>query len=216
MRRAAGILGLTILLLGLAGCGDRETAEINTLSFGKDGEVIHRIVGKTDQNYYQIEPAALEEFAVTRVEEYCAENGEKKVALEAVEEKSGSIVMDFAYASPEDYSAFNHRTLYVGTLAGAADEGYELEAVPLVSTEGQATEVGYIEEWDKKQMLILETKSGEEMLVNLPEKVLYVNQSAHNGQEITLSGKKSVKISNQEADGTTALSYIIYEGEKKF
>ncbi|MDE7359148.1 MAG: hypothetical protein K2N39_06940, partial [Lachnospiraceae bacterium] len=101
--------------------------------------------------------------------------------------------------------------LYVGTLSGAADEGYELEAVPLVSIEGKASEVGYIEDWDKKQMLILETKSGEEMLVNLPGRILYVNQSAHSGQELTLVGKKSVKISNQEAEGTMSLSYIIYE-----
>ena len=211
MRRLAGIICLTILLLGLAGCGAGQAPELNSLSFGKDGEIIHQIVGKADQNYYQIEPAALEEFAVSRVEEYCAENGEKKVALEAVEEKGGSIVMDFQYASPEDYSAFNHRVLYVGTIASAADEGYELEAVPFVSIEGKASEVGYIEDWDKKQMLILETKSGEEMLVNLPGRTLYVNQSAHSGQELTLVGKKSVKISNQEAEGTTSLSYIIYE-----
>ncbi len=211
MRRAAGILGLTILLLGLAGCGGGQAPETNTLSFGKDGEIIHRIVGNADQNYYRIEPSALEEFAASRVEEYCAENGEKKVALEAVEEKGGSIVMDFKYASPEDYSGFNHRVLYVGTMAGASDEGYELEAVPFVSMDGKASEVGYIEEWDKKRMFILETKSGEEMLVNLPGKTLYVNQSAHSGQELTLVGKKSVKISNQEADGTMSLSYIIYE-----
>lgn len=211
MRRAAGILGLTILLLSLAGCGEKETAETNTLSFGKDGEVIHRIVGRSDQNYYQIDPAELEEFAAMRVEEYCTENGEKKVALEAVEEKGGSIVMDFKYASPEDYSGFNNRVLYVGTIQSASDEGYELEAVPFVSMDGKASEVGYIEDWDKKQMFILETKSGEEILVNLPGKTLYVNQSAHSGQEITLVGKKSVKISNQEAEGTMSLSYIIYE-----
>lgn len=211
MRRVAFILGLTIVLLGLAGCGEGQAPEVNTLSLGKDGEVIHRIVGKTDQSYYKIEPAELEEFAVSRVEEYCAENGEKKVTLEAVDEKGGSIVMDFKYASPEDYSKFNHRVLYTGTMESASDEGYELEAVPFVSVDGKPSEVGYIEDWDKKQMLILETKSGEDMLVNLPGKTIYVNQSAHSGQELTLVGKKSVKISNQEADGTMSLSYIIYE-----
>ena len=214
MRKTAGILGLTILLLCLAGCGEKETAEINTLSLGKDGEVIHRIVGRSDQNYYQIETADLEAFAASRVEEYCAVNGQYQgvyLALEAVEEKGGSIVMDFQYASPEDYSDFNHRVLYVGTMKSASDEGYGLEAVPFVSAEGKASEVGYIEDWDKKQMFILETKSGEEMLVNLPGKTLYVNQSAHSGQELTLVGKKSVKISNQEADGTKSLSNNIYE-----
>ena len=65
MRRVAFILGLTIVLLGLAGCGEGQAPEVNTLSLGKDGEVIHRIVGKTDQSYYKIEPAELEEFAVS-------------------------------------------------------------------------------------------------------------------------------------------------------
>ncbi len=211
MRRVAIILTLAVMSLHLAGCGTDQAPEINTLSFGKEGEIIHRIVGQADQNYYQIEIADLESFAAGRVEEYCAENGEKKVSLEATEEKNGTIALDFVYASPEDYSGFNNRVLYVGTLAGAADDGYELEAVPFVSIEGKAAEVGYIEEWDKKQMLILETRSGEEMLVNLPGRTLYINQSAHSGQELTFVGKKSVKISNQEEEDTTSLSYIIYE-----
>lgn len=211
MRRVAGVLGLTILLLGLAGCGQGQIPEINSLSFGKGGEITHQVVGKADQTYYQIETSDLESFAASRVEEYCAENGEKKVSLEAVEENDGNIMLGFKYASPEDYSEFNHRVLYVGTIAGASDEGYELEAVPFVSTDGQATEIGYIEDWDEKQMIVLETKSGEEILVNLPGKTLYINQSAHNGQELTLVGKKGVKISNQEEQGTTSLSYIIYE-----
>lgn len=211
MRRTAGILGSTILLLNLAGCGNGQMPEVNTLSFGKNGEVIHQIVGKADQNNYQIELSDLEQFATGRVEEYCAANGVEKVELSAAEEKDGDIMLDFKYASPEDYSEFNHRVLYMGTLESAADEGYELEAVPFVSQDGQAAEVGYIDEWDKKQVLILETKSGEEMLVNLPGKVLYINQSAHSGQELSLVGKKGVRISNQEEDGTASLSYMIYE-----
>lgn len=39
MRRIAFILGLTIVLLGLAGCGEGQAPEVNTLSLGKDGEV---------------------------------------------------------------------------------------------------------------------------------------------------------------------------------
>lgn len=211
MRKVAGILGSTILLLSLAGCGNGQMPEVNTLSFGKNGEVIHQIVGKADQNNYQIELPELEQFAIGRVEEYCAANGGEKVELSAAEEKDGDIMLSFKYASPEDYSEFNHRVLYMGTLESAADEGYELEAVPFVSKDGQAAEVGYIDEWDKKSIFILETKSGEEMLVNLPGKILYINQSANSGQELSLAGKKGVRISNQEEDGTASLSYIIYE-----
>lgn len=211
MRKVGKTLALSVLILGLAGCGKSDAPDIKSLSFDKNGEIIHQVVGSSDQDYYQIQMADLEEFVTGRVEEYCAENGEKKVVLESAEEKDGSILLNFRYASPEDYSGFNYRKLYVGTLSDAADAGYELEAVPFVSMDGDASEIGYIEDWEEKQLIVLETKSGEEMLVNLPGKTLYVNQSAHSGQEITLVGKKAVKISNQEEAGTTSLSYIIYE-----
>lgn len=211
MQKVVKTLALTGLVLCLTGCGEGQAPDIKSLSFGTDGEIAHQVVGPLDQEYYQIQMTDLEEFVAERVEEYCSENGEQKVVLEAAEEKGGSIVLNFRYASPEDYSGFNHRDLYVGTLADAGDAGYELEAVPFVSTEGKPAEVGYMEDWDKKRLIVLETRSGEEMLVNLPGKTLYINQSAHNGQEITLEGKKAVMISNQEEEGTTSLSYIIYE-----
>lgn len=211
MRKVVKTLALTVLVLGLAGCGKTDVPDVKTLSFGKDGEILHQVVGTSDQDYYQIQMSDLEEFVAERVEEYCAENGAQKVILESAQEKDGSILLKFRYSSPEDYSGFNYRKLYVGTLADAEDAGYELEAVPFVSIDGEASEIGYIEERDKKQLIVLETKSGEEMLVNLPGKTLYINQDAHIGQEITLVGKKAVKISNQEEEGTTSLSYIIYE-----
>lgn len=211
MRKVVKTLALTVLILGVSGCGKKDAPDIKSLSFDKNGEIIHQVVGASDQDYYQIQMADLEEFVTGRVEEYCSENGEKKVVLESAEERDGSILLNFRYASPEDYSGFNYRKLYVGSLADAADAGYELEAVPFVSVDGDASEIGYIEEWETKQLIVLETKSGEEMLVNLPGKTLYINQGAHNGQEITLVGKKAVKISNQEEAGTTSLSYIIYE-----
>lgn len=209
MRRVAVTLVLSGMLLGLSGCG--QELGMNSLSFGRGGEVTHQIIGKTDQDYYQIDKGELEDFAALRVEEYCALNGEEKVSLEAVKEKDGSLILNFKYASPEDYSGFNNRTLYVGTLAEAADAGYEMEAVPLVSPKGEAAEAGDIEEWDKIGLVVLETRSGEEMLVSLPGKILYVNQSAGSGQELTFEGKKRVKISNQEEEGVFALCYIIYE-----
>lgn len=212
MRKVVSAFVLLTMLVGLAGCGQADKGpEISSLSFNKAGEITHRVVGKTDQNYYQIETADLENFAATRVEEYCADKGEGSVTLNAVEEKNGSISMDFAYASAEDYSGFNNRILFLGSLQDASEEGYELEAVPLVSVDGQAAEVGYIEGWEEKRLVILETKSGEEILVNLPGKTLYTNRGVQSGQNVTLIGKKGVKVSNQGEEGARALSYIIYE-----
>lgn len=212
MSKAVNVLVLSLLLLSLTGCGqDNKTPEIRSLSFGKKGEILHQVVEKADQEYYQIQLTDVENFATKRVEEYCADKGEDRVTLEAVEEKDGNILLQFCYASPEDYSGFNHRLLYVGSLEDAVDE-YYLESVPFVSVKGQASEIGYIEEWDAKKMIVLETKGGEEILVNLPGKTLYINQSADSSQEVIVVGKKSVKVSNQgEETEASALSYIIYE-----
>ena len=210
MRKAVNVLVLSLLVLSLTGCSQEKMPEINSLSFDKEGAVLHQIVGKADQNYYQIQMSDLESFAAERVEEYCSDKGEGRVTLEAVEEKSGNILLQFRYASPEDYSGFNHRVLYIGSLEDAVDE-YYLESVPFVSVEGKASEIGYIDDWDAKKMIVLETKGGEDILVNLPGKTLYINQSADSSQEVTFVGKKSVKVSNQEESETSALSYIIYE-----
>ena len=71
---------------------------MKSLSFGADGQIAHQVVGPLDQENYQIQMTDLEEFVNERVEEYCAENGEQKVVLEAAEEKGGSIVLNFRYA----------------------------------------------------------------------------------------------------------------------
>ena len=210
MRKAVNVLVLSLLVLSLTGCSQEKMPEISSLSFDKEGAVLHQIVGKADQNYYQIQMSDLESFAAERVEEYCSDKGEGRVTLEAVEEKSGNILLQFRYASLEDYSGFNHRVLYIGSLEDAVDE-YYLESVPFVSVEGQASEIGYMDGWDAKKMLVLETKGGEDILVNLPGKTLYINQSADSSQEVAFVGKKSVKVSNQEETEASALSYIIYE-----
>lgn len=211
MRKAVIVLVMSLFVLSLTGCGQDKTPDIRSLSFGKEGEVLHQVVEKADQNYYRIQLSDVENFATERVEEYCADKGEDRVTLEAVEEKDGNILLQFCYASPEDYSGFNHRVLYVGPLEDAVDE-YYLESVPFVSVEGKASEIGYVDDWDTKKMIVLETKGGEEILVNVPGKTLYINQSADSSQEVTFVGKKSVKVSNQEEETeASALSYIIYE-----
>lgn len=211
MRRAVWAFVLSLMLLGLFGCGQEKAETVTSLSFGKEGEVLHRIVGKTDQSYYQIQAADLEAFAAERVAEYCAQKGEGRVALEKVEEKDGQVFLDFRYASPEDYSAFNSRALYVGGILGAAEAGYSLEAVSFVTAAGEAAESDVMEKPEKKRLVVLETKGGEEMLVNLPGKVYYVNQIAAGDGEVAFAGKKSVKVTNQGDEGAFALAYIIYE-----
>jgi hypothetical protein len=104
--------------------------------------------------------------------------------------------------------------LYVGTLEEAKEQDYDLEKIAFISTKNEPEELGAIEEPDQKQIVIIATKAGEELLVNTYGKVLYINQSADSGMEVSLDGKKCVHIVNpasEEDAGQESLSYIIFE-----
>lgn len=213
MRKGVSVLILSIVTLGLAGCSQAKTPDISSVSIEKDGTVSHQIVGQFEQNYYEMD--GLSALAAQRVEEYCAGHGDGSVELQSVESEDGKILIDLKYASPEDYSSFNNRELYVGTLEDAASQGYVLEKVAFVSAKGEPMELGYIDDPESKKIMIAASKPGEEMIVNTYGKALYINQSAGSGMEVSFAGKKSVRIAYPAAeDGTVSaetLSYVIFE-----
>ncbi len=211
MKKARGVMLLAMAVLVLAGCGSKEKgAGVSSLSFGKEGEVTHQIVGSFEQNYYDLE--GLKSLAAERVEEYCAEHGPESVYLESVKEKGGEVSILCHYATPEDYSAFNYRQLFMGSVEEARKEGYDLDSIAFISPDKEPIELGFTEDAGTKKILVIETKSGEELLVNLEGKILYINQSADSGQEVSFAGKKSVLIRDQAPEEkASALTYIVYQ-----
>ena len=152
--------------------------------------------------------------AQERVAEYCADNGEGSVVLGEVDEQDGKVMIHFDYASGADYSAFNGRELFLGTLEEAQGQGYNLDHVAFTSPKGQPMEISDIEEPEKMQVMIIGMKPTEELLVNTFGKVLYVNQSAHTDLDVSFAGKSGVNISYPTAEsgaGGSELSYIIFE-----
>ena len=146
--------------------------------------------------------------------EYCADNGADSVALEEINEEEGKVVIRFRYAADRDYSAFNNRELFVGTLEEAEEKGYNLGYVAFTSARNQPMEISDIEEPEKKRIAIIGMKPAEEMQVNIYGKVLYVNQSATSDLDVTISGKSGVSISYPAMDSgaqESVLSYIIFE-----
>lgn len=196
----------------LAGCGQDKTPDVSSLSIAKDGKVSHQIIGQFEQDYYEKDGLAL--LAQERAAEYCAANGEGRVVLGEVDEQDGKVQIHFDYASDEDYSAFNNRTLFVGSLEEAEGLDYNLDYVAFISPKGQPMEVGGIEEPEKKKVAIIGMRPAEELLVNIFGKVLYVNQSADTDLDVSFAGKSSVRIyypSSESGAAKGALSYIIFE-----
>ena len=211
MQKVKVILLVMAVSCGLIGCGQEKVPEVSSVSIGKDGAIVHQIVGDFEENYYEI--GGLQTLASDRVAEYCADNGEDSVTLTSVEEKDGKILIQLGYATDQDYSNFNNRDLFVGTLTEAFTQGYPLESVPFVSTDGRPIEFGDMEERDSKQIVIIATKPTEELVVNTYGKVLYINRSSAGEPEISFYGKRGAHITypaNENMD-ESVLSYIIFE-----
>ncbi len=212
MRRGKAVLLILAMTCGLIGCGSDKTPQVSSISIGKDGSITHQIVGDFEQNYYEMD--SLKAMAADRVAEYCADNGEDSVSLGSVEEKDGRILISLNYMTDQDYSEFNHRELFVGPLAEAGEHGYPLEGVAFVSADGKPMELGYIEDQDKKNIVIIATKPGQELVVNTYGKALYINQSATSDLDVSFSGKKGVHITYpavEENAGESVLSYLVFE-----
>lgn len=211
MQKGKTLLAVMAVSCALIGCGQGGESEISSVSINKDGTISHRIVGGFDRNYYDMDE--LKSMAADRVAEYCAGQGDGRVSLASVEEKEDKIYIQLNYASQEDYSDFNHREMFVGTLSEAFDQGYPLEAVPFVSADGEATEIGFMEEQDKAQIVIIAMKPSEELVVDTYGKVLYINQGEATGLDVSFSGKKGARISYPAAENAdeSELSYIIFE-----
>lgn len=212
MRRGKSVMPVLALACVLAGCGDGRAPEVSSVSIDKDGKISHQIVGQFEQNYY--EKDGLISLAEERVAEYCLDNGADRVILGEVEEKDGRILLHFDYASGADYSAFNSRELFVGTLEEADEKGYNLGYVAFTSTKGQPMEISEIEDPEKKQIVIIGMKPEEELVVNTYGKVLYVNQSAASDLKVSFAGKSGVSLaypSSSSGEQESMLSYIIFE-----
>lgn len=192
------------------GCGEVGDTRISTVSIDKNGGVSHHIAGSFDQSYYDLKE--LEDLTMERVEAYCTEQGEEAVSVESLEEKDGSILIDMKYRGTQDYRDFNHRELWTATVGDAENAGYELDQVAFISTEREPYEPGDIDDFESMFVLIIETLPDEQLLVNVPGKVQYVNQTAGSGIDLTIDGKKSVKIrgNGEDAQAEGVLSYIVY------
>lgn len=211
MRRGRTVLLMIGIVCGLAGCGQDKLPEVSSVSIGKDGGIVQQIVGSFEQDYYDMD--SLKALASQRVTEYCADSGADSVALASVEEKDGSVLICFNYATDRDYKDFNHRELFVGTLSEAGNQGYGLEGVAFVSADGKPMEIGYMEDHDKTKIVIIGTKPSEDLVVNTYGKVLYINQTATSDLDVSFAGKKGVRITHpaQEDSDEIVLSYIVFQ-----
>ncbi|MDE5865376.1 MAG: hypothetical protein K2H31_02080 [Lachnospiraceae bacterium] len=184
----------------LAGCGNGKSApstDISTVSIKKDGTIEHMIIDWFDEEHkewYDIDELT------ARVQEKIdsISGGTDNIVIESAEEKEGKIIVKMTYKTGEDYTQCNNRELFYGTVAEASAMGFSVRNI--YSEDGTAMN-------DTKQIwenhvVIIQTKKGEELNVNVYDKILYTSDN------VVRAGNNDVIINAGESD---MISCIVFK-----
>ena len=181
----------------LAGCGSAGAPEMDTISIRQDGKIAHTIVEPFDTNYYN--PEELEAMANEKIKRYS--DGGEAIVCESVETSGEQIIVKMIYPGGEDYTNYNNRELFSGTVEEAFSQGYSLKDV--VGTDGNVISDEALSNIRENHVVIVQTNKGEELDVNVYDKILYTSAN------VTLSGKKDAIIAaGEEAE---KLSCIVFQ-----
>lgn len=192
------VIMLMILMCVIAGCGkvNASPSDMDTLSFQKDGRIMQTIVDDFDQNYYDVDELS----AMTQKKIDLYSDDEDDIVCEAVEENDGMVTVKISYKTDSDYTDFNDRELFFGTVKEASTAGYAIK--DMVVDNGESISDATLEQIENNHVAIIQTVAGEELGVNVYGKILYVSS------EVTQSGKKGAIIHAGEAD---KLSCIVFQ-----
>lgn len=207
MRNWTKIFMIIAVVCMLAGCGEEAGADRNTLSIQEDGTIRHTIVDQIEQEYdnddmekseyYNIDIEELEALAREKIN---ISGSDGKVVCESVTANGENIIVEMTYQTDNDYTDFNNRELFSGTVSEASAQGYAMKN--LVGQNGAAVSEEEISSAGENRIVIVQTKAGETLDVNVYGKIVYISEN------ITLSGKRDALIDTGEED---MLSYVIFK-----
>ncbi len=189
---------LLLVLLMLTACGSAEPEEISTIEVQKDGSIIQSTVGSFDKDYYSKED--LESFAKEEIQSYSA-SGDGTIELSDISMlDDGNVKLTLKFDNSETYTAFEGKTLFMGTIAQAIVAGYEPSGYMTPVKEGESADASVkVKEADyTMDMNILVVQ--EQYEVTVPGEILWVSSVG-----TKLTGESSVQINTDE------LTYIIYQ-----
>lgn len=191
----------------LAGCGSETVPDRNTVSIQKDGTIRQTIIERFEQEYYDADTEALGHYNID-IEELEALAQEKisrlgrgdKIVCESIKANGENIIVEMTYQTDNDYTDFNNRELFSGTVSEASAQGYSMKN--LVGQDGAAVSEEEVSSAGESRIVIIQTNAGEALDVNVDGKIVYTSEN------ISLSGKRDALIDAGE-DGV--VSYVIYQ-----
>lgn len=196
MRNWTKIFIMMTLLCLLTGCGGEAVPDRNTVSIQKDGTIRQTIVDQFEPEYYDIEE--LKTMAQEKIERIGGTDA--KIVCESVKAEDGRVIVEMTYQTDADYRNYNNRELFNGTVSEASAQGYSFKN--LVGADGAAVGEEEVSSAGEDRVVIIQTKKGEALDVNVYGKIVYVSAN------MTLSGQKRAAIAAGEED---IISCVIFQ-----
>ncbi len=193
MKNTRFIMPVAVLMLGtavLTGCGQNES-NVSTISVDKDGRISYLIYEDFSKDYYDLEE--LSDMASAEISEYNSEYISEKINLESVEsvEKDDAtfvkMVMDFD--SADDFTVFNEKSLFYGTVEEARENGFTLSP-SLVNDDGEKLPEDFLDEHADRHVIITDDKTR----IITPFNIEYATKG------VKLNGKKEAELADVTAD----------------
>lgn len=196
MRKWKKILLIMAATFCLAGCGSVDSPNRNTISVQKDGKIAQTIVDQFERNYY--DPEELETMAKEKIARFS--DDEDAIVCESVEASGEQIIVKMIYQSGEDYTGYNNRELFSGTVGEAIERGYSFKDI--VGEDGNVISDEELSAIRENHVVVVQTKEGEELDVNVYDKIMYASDN------VVISGKKNAMIAAGEEK---TLSCIVFQ-----
>lgn len=187
---------LAALAVLMTGCGKEDTAAENnqpmtSISIQKDGDIENVIVTEFSQAYYNVD--GLTSMIRENIAAYQKEKAGAKIVLDTCElsrDAEDMVRVKMTYGNGEDYTGFNRKTLFAGTIQEAYESGYDLNISLKSLTDDSAEKIGRTEllSMGTNHIVILE----ESLRVELFDEVQYASDN------VTRINKKTVDVAPSE------------------
>lgn len=186
--------GKAVLVAGLAvfalcACGQSAEEDVTSVKIEKDGTVVNTIIEDFDESLYSVD--ALKNMVLSEAAAFNSSSGEKSIAVDKLEAADGKVTVAMTFAGASEYSEFNDKVLFFGTVLEGYEAGLDLD-ITLTSTQKDGGKIGKEEilNMGDSYMVILE----ELIQVMTPSKIIYASENV-----AVLSGNSAKVLDNGEA-----------------
>lgn len=162
---------LTLVTACLCGCGEMASVSCNCVELSEDGTVTSTMVESFSESYY--DENGLMQMVNDEVSSFNTNHGSEAITVEGHSLSDGVMTLTLNFAGIDYYNEYMPDSIYVGTVEGAYNQGFDFNRSLYIVGKNEATigKKDLLEMGDYKVMVV----DGEYM-VRCPGRILYYSQ----------------------------------------